>query len=243
MMAKCFGKKCYRDGGFTFVELMVASIIGAFIAIVAVGVLKAVSSSAERVNDNIEQSTHVKYAAKLIALDLANVYRDRRAANMKMVGMIDEDSGSSVLTFYTVSRVKARYDEPECDIYEVEYRVLVSEDEDEGKSSLMRRFWPNPDAEREPGGILTAIADGVNGFFVRYYDGNKWQVEWPEGQEELPELLEVSIIEGGEAAADILVKSFFVNLVSSAGGQMETFADEEELSEDEDGQESDESGE
>jgi len=219
-------KSVSKSKGFTFIELMVASIIGAFIAVVGVGVLKAVSSSAEKANGIIERSSHMKYAVNQICLDLANIYRGRRAADRKLCGRIDEESGSSVLTFYTVSRSKARLGQPEGDVYEVEYYLLVSAEE--GKSSLMRRLWPNPDKESEPGGILTVIAEDVSGFFVRYYDGGKWRVEWAEDSREMPELVEVSIIEGGGDEANAMVKSFFVNLVSGSGGQMDAFSDEQD---------------
>ncbi|MCD4830467.1 MAG: prepilin-type N-terminal cleavage/methylation domain-containing protein [Anaerohalosphaeraceae bacterium] len=212
-------------GGFTFVEMMVASIIGAFIAIVAVGLLRAISGNAALINENIDIADQGRYACRMIAGDLANVYRDRSYANTKFIGVVGADeSGSSVLTFYAISRTKARHGQPESDIYEIEYYVF----RDGQKSTLMRRYWPNPDGESEPGGILTSIVEGVDGFFTRYYDGSQWQSEWDEMQKGFPELVEITIVPQSREDEPLMVKTFFVNLALSTGGQMETFEGDEQ---------------
>ena len=207
--------------GFTFVELIVASIIGVFIAVVAVSVLKAVSTGAEMVNDGIDKSAGIKYVSGMIAADLWNVYRGRNLADTKFTGTMQSGKGgrSSSLTFYTIGRVKARPDQPEGDVYEVEY-YLVSNEE---KTSLMRRLWPNPDKENRHGGMLTAIADKVDGFLVRYYDGRQWQIEWDEMKSDFPELVEVTITSGASSGEKPFAKSFFVNFASNSGSEADAF--------------------
>ena len=49
----------------------------------------------------------------------------------------------------------------------------------------MRRLWPNPDKERDPGGILTVIAEDIEVFGVRFFDGMQWQMDWAGFNEEL----------------------------------------------------------
>ncbi len=111
------------------------------------------------------------------------------------------------MTFYTVSRIKARPEEPEGDVYEVEYYLAKSQD----KSSLMRRLWPNPDKDSEAGGILTAIAENIDVFNISYYDGQQWQVEWSEDQKRsLPELVEVRLVAKEPARKEPIVESFIV---------------------------------
>ena len=83
-------------------------------------------------------------------------------------------------------------DEPEGDVYEVEYYLV----KDEEKSSLMRRLWPNPDEVSTPGGILSVIAEDVNSFVVRYFDGEQWQMEWPIESRRLPAMVRVNIASG-----------------------------------------------
>ena len=210
-----------RKTGFTLVEVLVASVIGVFVALVAVGTLKFVSVSAEMVDDNIETAAEVRYASKRIATDLLNLYRDENARNTKLVGTVEETGAGGVtcLTFYTVGRTKARVGQPEGDIYEVEYYLL----QDEERSVLMRRLWPNPDEDATPRGILTAIAEDIDVFVVRFFDGRDWQMEWPEELESLPELVEVRIEAKRRGRADGAVESFVVNFARFGGGQAEAF--------------------
>jgi len=219
---------CSNKRGFTLVEVMVASMIGAFIAIVAVGTLKAVSASAQMLDKNIESTAEVRFASKLIANDLMNLYMDSNSLNSRLVGTIEESDGDlfSALVLYSVGRAKARIDEPEGDVYEVEYYLV----KDEEKSSLMRRLWPNPDEVSTPGGILSVIAEDVNAFVVRYFDGEQWQIDWPEELESIPELVEV-VIKGNESGrANAVMESFIVNFVSSAGMVDIMAGDTEEIS-------------
>lgn len=199
--------------GFTLVEILLASTIGAFVALVAVGALKAVSVSTEMVDANINTAAEVRFASKTIAADLVNFYRDSDSKNTKFVGTVEEtDEGIvSCLTLYTVSTTKARIDQPEGDVYEVEY--FLSKDEDQ--SLLMRRVWPNPDKDTQPGGVLYVIAENIDVFQVRYFDGEDWQIEWPEDMKSLPELVEVTIVATRRSRADTAIESFIVNFPRS----------------------------
>jgi type II secretion system protein J len=197
-----------RRSGFTLVEILLASVIGAFIALVAVGALRAVSASAEMLDKNISTSSEARFAAQIIARDLMNLYRAQDPSETKLIGMADKRSEGTVsyLCFYTVGRTKARIDQPEGDVYEVEYSLHVGGE----KRALKRRLWPNPDKEAIPGGIMTAIAEDIDIFQVRYYDGERWAIEWPEELRTLPELVEVTIQASGESRADVALESFIV---------------------------------
>ena len=100
-----------------------ASTISGFIALVAVGALNAIAGTAQTVNRVSEVNSEIRFAARMIARDLANLYRDPNPENMKLVGASQgsETGGPPFLTFYTVGRAKARADQPEGDVYEVEY--------------------------------------------------------------------------------------------------------------------------
>jgi type II secretion system protein J len=156
----------------------------------------------------------------MIARDLLNLYREQNFRNMKLIGAVNEsDESSSVLTFYTVGRAKARIGEPEGDVYEVEYYLVKNED----NSALFRRLWPNPDPNDEtPGGILTVIAEDIEFFQVRFFDGEQWAGEWPEEMEVMPQLVEVNIIAKQPKRGRPAMDSITVNLVRSAGATLET---------------------
>jgi type II secretion system protein J len=167
-----------RRDGFTLVELLVASTIGVFIAFVAVAALRTISASVEMVDGSVSSAAVVRFASGMVARDLTNLYRDKDMKGMKFVGSV-EGSGSrmsSYLTLYTVGRVKARIDQPEGDVYEVEYYLSRKGE----RSALMRRLWPNPDKEAKAGGMLTPIAEDIDVFQVTFFDGKRWHSEWPE---------------------------------------------------------------
>ena len=208
-----------RKTGFTLVEVMVASTIGAFVMLVAVGTLKAITASSEMVDHNINTASEVRFASSLLLRDLVNFYRDENIENTKLIGTVEESGQESIsyLVFYTTGRAKARADQPEGDIYEVEY-YLMKEDE---KSLLMRRLWPNPNEEdEEPGGILAVIAEDIDAFEVRYFDGEEWSDEWPEDMDVLPQLLEINIVAApseGTAVMESLIVNFTRSAVATAG--------------------------
>jgi len=212
---------CSRKTGFTLIEVMVASTIGAFIMLVAVGALKAITSSAEIMDGNINISAEVRFASNILKRDLVNFYRDENIENTKLIGTTGESGqeGISYLIFYTVNRAKARADQPEGDIYEVEYYLM----KDDEKSLLMRRLWPNPNEEdEEPGGILAAIAEDIDIFQVRYFDGEEWSTEWPEEMEVLPQLIEVNIVSKPPSRGEPTMESFVVNFTRSVVGAVDT---------------------
>jgi type II secretory pathway component PulJ len=235
---KCSAQRSIRKpksavGGFTLAEVLVASTISGFIAIVAVGALKAVADSAHAVNRAGETTAEVRFAARMLARDLANLYRDANPQNMKLIGASQGAgaSGPAFLTFYTVGRSKARADQPEGDVYEVEYVLGTGQEEKDSVEAqphtadaqaqgavLLRRLWPNPDDERSPGGILTPIARNIGLFQILFFDGEQWVDEWPEEMRSLPELLEITLATLPQGRREPVVESFIVSFPRLAKG-------------------------
>jgi len=214
--------------GFTLVEVLVASTISAFIMLVAVGTLRAITASAEMVENNISAAAEVRFASGMIATDLVNIYRDKNKENTKFIGLTEQSQQGNIsyLVFYTVNRAKARIDQPEGDVYEVEYYLL----KDEEKSVLMRRLWPNPDQEETvPRGILTILAENIDAFEVRYFDGEDWSDEWPEEMEVLPQLIEVNIVAKQQEKGNPTMESFYVNFARSTAAAIDAFESTEEV--------------
>lgn len=207
-----------RKSGFTLVEVLVATTIGSFIALVAVGSLRVIIGGSETVNNNIAAAAEVRFAATMMARDLLNIYRDADSANMRFIGVIEAlDDGTSTahLLFHTLGRSKARAHQPEGDIYEVEYYLA----KDEQTSMLMRRLWPNPHEELDPGGILSVIAEDIESFAIRYFDGEEWAEVWPEEMESLPHLLEITLMAKPKDRGIPPMESITVNFVRGQGGQ------------------------
>ena len=190
--------------GFTLLEVLVASVIGAFISLVAVSTLRAVSAGRVRLDENIIAADELRYAANMIRTDLANLYRDQDVKNMRLIGIVSEATQpeSSNLTIRIVSPTKARHLQIESHLYDVQYSLLQKE----GKSILTRRKTPIVGIEKPddiPGGMISTIAENIIAFNIRYFDKTQWLEDWPEEYEQIPDIMEISLvtIEGNPEAA------------------------------------------
>lgn len=214
--------RAMNNRGFTLTEVLIASTISAFIAIAAVGALKAVTDSTQVVNRATETVGDVRFAARMMAADLGNLYRDPDPKSMKLVGASQESSvgGPPILTFYAVGSTKARAGQPEGDVYEIEYFLAKNDkaqpqpgeqEEQAEKFVLFRRLWPNPDKQRNPGGILTPVAENIDLLEMRFFDGRQWATEWPEELQSIPELVEVTLGTVPKERGIPVIEKFTVN--------------------------------
>ena len=221
-----------RPFGFTLVELMAASVISAFIAMVAVGGMVSVTSARSSLDEVTEVMDELRYASDRLRQDLANVHRNRQ--EMLFEGLV-EDGGAMImprLRFRAVSVVKARPDQPEGDLYEIEYLFFAGQD---GTMQLARRVCPVVGVEQNPdqtaGGILTKLSEQISFFGVRYFDGVEWTAIWPVERQLLPTLIEVSLasrVVEKSGKEKIYAKQVIVTF-PRLGDQTETTDEEEAL--------------
>jgi hypothetical protein len=184
--------------GFTLIELVVSSGIGAFIAVVSVGALRSVIQGRQTIEQHAGVCEEIRYAVERMRQDLANFYRDNYYDNLKLVGEVEETPAgpSPSLTMRIISGSTARYGQPEGDVYDVQYYTM----EQDGKKYLMRRICPVvslPELEQtlaEPGGILYALTENIVTFTVQYYNGYEWLDQWPKEQKSLPEMIQILVV-------------------------------------------------
>ena len=226
------------NAGFTLLEILVATIISGFVALTAAASLQAVIRSRDKIDASIEATAELNLAIRMIGDDLRNIARNRGNDNCNLVGALMplEDMASTNLKVQAVRRSKARPDQPEGDVYEVEYYLLT----DEAKSQLMRRVWPYPDAEDEPAGILSAIADNLTGFDISYYDGEAWENEWPEDMTQLPHLVKVTLAARTPEQRQTIRRSVLVNFPRRPGRTIEPRANIDATEENDEDTENDE---
>ncbi len=199
-----------KSKGFTLLEVLVATVIGAFVAATAVGTLRAVTASREKIASHIAAMSEIRFAGNLLRKDLNCIYRDKKAANVKLTGMLTgAEETASVLTFLTVSRAQARPSCPEGDVCEVEYFLRQEDDQ----SVLMRRLDPYPYQREEKGGIVCTVAENIIAFGVRFFDAenNAWQTEWPEDAPALPQMVRVTLTARMPEQKNIVTDSFIVS--------------------------------
>lgn len=193
---------------FTLVELMVASVIGLLVAVTAVAALRSVTAGRDRVDDNIAAAAALRFAADTIGNDLANLYRDD-SQNTTFIGDIAPgDASTGILNINTVNRIKARPQQPEADVYEVEYFLQTNDDQ----SALMRRLQPYRTDDDNPGGILTVLAENIVAFDLLYYDGQEWLSSWPQDAGSLPQLIEINLAAKMPRQKNPIRQSLLVNL-------------------------------
>ena len=202
-------------------EVLAATSIGAFVALVAVGALRSASSSASVVQDRSDRAADLRFAARRVAMELENIVRDTDPNNFRFITGL-ENSGygdQAYLTFWTVCHEKVREEQPEGDVYEVEYYVAQKDD----RTVLMRRVWPHPDPNVDPGGVLTVLSDQVTMMKVSCFDGEKWVSDWLETAQELPQLIEVSLVGKAPEGGVPSVESILVTVNTTA--ELQTQAD------------------
>jgi prepilin-type N-terminal cleavage/methylation domain-containing protein len=204
-----------QHGGFTLIEVMAASVITAFIAMVAVSGLMGVTSARQQVDEVTVINDELRFVADQIRQDLAGFYRNQE--DMLFEGLLEDTPEGlfPIMRFRTVCDAKARLDHPEGDLYEVEYFLAAGE---EGQPWIARRKCPivgNEETILETaGGVLTRLAEQLSLFGLRYFNGSEWLTEWPMELNRTPMLIEVSlgaVLENEDGIQTVHTKQFFVN--------------------------------
>ena len=203
-----------KQSAFTMLEVMAASVITAFIAMVAVSGLVSVTSAREQIDEVTIVNDELRFVADCLRRDMAGFYRNKNA--MLFEGSMEETSAGVFpkLRFRAICTSKARMDQPEGDLYEVEYFLTAG---DEGKPWIARRQCPIVGNEETPqetaGGVMTRLAERLSLFQVRYFDGEQWQQDWPMESMQTPTLVEISLgarVEEKNGKETLYAKQFFI---------------------------------
>ena len=209
-------KRKSKPRGFTLVELLTASVIGGFVAVIAVGGLHAIGTGRDKLEDHADAAAELRYVESVIRRDLSNIYRDSDDTQRRLVGMVKEEGDrlTSRIVFYTTRWSPVREEGIEGDVCEVDYGLM----EDQEGWGFYRRLWPNPDERMEPGGVVRRVSERVTAFGVRYHDGKEWRLDWPEKQQQLPRMIEVGLAVESEPGS-VLESQFVMNFSRWPRGQ------------------------
>jgi len=182
--------------GFTLLELLLATVVGTLVIVVALGSLRQVSHSRAEAQYYSDISAHGRYALNRIRDDLANFYRSLNPEKMRLLGAEGgtETEATDRLRVQVVQEgwIHGKPSEGLSDIYEVEYGLC--EDLAEGGTFLGRRCGAIKEATLgNKGGTLTRVADFIQSIRFEYFDGTDWQRNWEQSQG-IPSLVRVSLV-------------------------------------------------
>ncbi len=196
-----------NNSGFTLVELMLATVIGSLVVVVALSAYRNVSHSRAEADYYSRLMAHGRYALDHIRNDLANFYPDKTESGISFVGTpttTAADNHADRLRFYIAAEPKIEKNldlytvgSPEDtagDLYEIEYQLKFNEDDK--TAALYRRIGPliNPQ-QGNPGGRSTQIAQNIKSLQFEYYEKSSdlWISQWQNDQA-APELVRVSML-------------------------------------------------
>ena len=182
--------------GFTLLELLLATVVGALVIVVALVSLRQVSRSRAEAQYYSDISAHGRYALNRIRDDLANFYRSLNPEKMRLIGAKGgtEAEATDRLLVQVVQEgwFHGKPSEGLSDIYEVQYGLC--EDLATDVTFLARRCGAIEEAALgNEGGTLTRVADYITSIRFEYFDGTNWQRHW-EQRQGIPTLVRVSLV-------------------------------------------------
>jgi len=178
---------------FTLVELLLATLIGTLVILVALAAFRSVIVSRQAVQNHTEVIANGRIAMRQIREDLSNFYRSPVPGVMRLVGEqhFMASQSADTLRFYAVSdRMLPERDE-QGDVYEVEYGIYT--DEKTQTRYLGRRCAMVKDPlHGNAKGILSALALDIQELKFEYYDSREWKPQWEEAGR-VPQWVRVSM--------------------------------------------------
>jgi type II secretion system protein J len=193
--------------GFTLVEVMIAAVLASLITLSAVAAVRIVTKGREKVERYSEVNAEVRYVADSIKRDLRNL--SRASLSKKFVGeWLPTDIGAvPSLTIYTNRWSNVRKGQPEGDVYEVQYTIA----QQDGRTVMLRRVWPDPNDAMGPSGVVSVLSDKIVAFDIKYLDDKEWRSDWPEDIGKDCQIMVVNIVAQVPGESQRVAKSFLVN--------------------------------
>ncbi len=179
--------------GFTLVELVVAAVVSALLAVATAGSLSSILRARTRAEAREAAFSRADLAAARIARDLQSLARDPDLtyAHLSITPGGGQDPQDSILMFVrSLSTARNFEDLAEGGLYEVAYRV--SADPSGVGPSLWRRVDPAFDPALDGGGIATSLVKGVVSLRLEATDGADWFTDWQSDRDGLPHAVRIT---------------------------------------------------
>ena len=182
-----------RRYGFTLVEFLLATLLGALVVVVSLAVFRTVTRNRQMIQDSSELLGQGRYGLNHIRRDLANFHQGGDAGQARLVGVRREtvEGRRDRLLIWVEAGGETGREESGTGVYEVEYGLVKREGT--GEIFLARRSQRvHGEVGREYGKIVSYLAGDISELRFAYYDGVQWQGKWD--QADLPLLVRVELV-------------------------------------------------
>ena len=185
------------SGGFSLIEIVVASAIASLIMIMIYTAYSSTLSSIKDMTGYAELYENINLAITKMDRDLTNTYTNRNKKNVSFV--CDLDGENSTLNFVTISyqdfrilgKLKTPY--PASDVHEVGY-YLKEDAEFPGLFFLVKREQRHYDDVPDSGGQENIILENVIGLNFQFRVGNDWDDTWDSREtQRFPNLIKTTL--------------------------------------------------
>jgi type II secretion system protein J len=174
------------------VELVVAGVVAALLAVATAGSLSTILKARGRAEAREAAFSRAELAAARIARDVQSIARDPdlRHSHLSIRGSGGAAARDELLVLTRSITPLRTGDEPEGGLYEVQYRVI----EEAGTVALWRRMDPAFDPAIDGGGIAVPLVRGVRELRLEASDGAAWFAQWNSDSDGLPHALRVTVV-------------------------------------------------
>jgi general secretion pathway protein J len=181
VLARSFENEISHDGGFTLIEIVVASALASLIMLMVYTAYHSTLTSVKDMTGYSEMYENINLAVSKIDADLSNCYI--KPENKKICFISLPDGENSKLNFVTVSfnefrvRGSLKTPVPESDVHEVGY-YLKQDPQYPGVFQLIKREEAHYDDEPESGGSENVLLEDVISLQFHYKVRNEWEDSW-----------------------------------------------------------------
>ncbi len=181
--------KVKTPGGFTLIEFLVALAITSILTTMVYMSFSSSFEMMEKVGSVSSRDRQVRITFSIIARELLASLPSPSQATETFLSLNGEVNGqpADTLTFFSFSHVRTVGEAAESDLSRLSYRLE--------NGSLMHREWVNPFSSSPSVVENYELANGLSGFNLRFYDGERWVDEWTSSRYgTLPEAVSVELI-------------------------------------------------
>lgn len=181
--------KVNPSGGFTLIEFLVALAITSILTTMVYMSFSSSFEMMEKVGSVSSRDRQVRITFSIIARELLASLPSPSQATETFLSVNGEVNGqpADMLTFFSFSHVRTVGEAAESDLSRLSYRLE--------NGSLMHREWINPYSSSPSVVENYELANGLSGFNLRFYDGERWVDEWASSRYgTLPEAVSVELI-------------------------------------------------